>query len=186
MKICYLLHGIKTRDPERSSISFLRYIMPRFKVIALSYGNWPVLFAILMPIVNHFVVKAFVRQIRPGQILIGHSNGCTVAYGISQKLYTKGLVLINPALNSDVEFDPFLEFIHIYWSPNDRVTWLSRLMPFSLWGAMGTIGYTGADARVRQFKMCTKHTSIGDAEVAVRWGPIIVKNIEDAVKSPSV
>lgn len=186
MKTAYLIHGIKTRDPDRSSISFLRYIMPRLKVIALSYGNWPALFALFMPIVNHFVIKNLMVQIQPGQILIGHSNGCTIAYGISQRLFTKGLVLINPALDEDVVFDPFLDFIHVYYSEDDSIVKLSAFLPFSLWGRMGATGYTGKDARVKQWRMPFRHTSIGDAEVAVRWGPIIVKNLEEAMKSPSV
>lgn len=182
MVTCYLLHGIKTKNPERSSISFLKYIMPRFKVVTLGYGNWPVLFALLMPVVNYFVVEFFKDKIHPGQILIGHSNGCAVAYRLSQKIHVRGLVLINPALDKQIEFDPSVEFVHVYFSRGDRVTWLAQFVPFSLWGSMGTEGYVGKDPRVKCFEMHERHTSIGDAEIAVRWGPIIVKNIEKAIK----
>ena len=185
MKTVYLIHGIKTKDHERSSISFFKYIMPRFKVVPLSYGYWPALLALIMPLINRFVVKKLIKQIHPGQILMGHSNGCTVAYGISNQFYVKGLVLINPALDEGVVFDPFLEFVHIYWSHDDSIVKLSSFMPWSLWGLMGATGYKGNDPRVRQWEMPFRHTSIGDAEVAVRWGPIIVSNLEkEVLKNP--
>ena len=176
MKICYLIHGIKTIDPDRSSISFLKYLI-KLKVVVLSYLYVPVILAPITSIINYFIVRRFVRTIKPGSILVGHSNGCTIAYGVSRLLYTHGLVLINPALNKDVEFDPFIKFIHIYYSHNDRVTWLSRLMPFSLWGSMGTVGYQGNDPRVKQYDMGVKHSDIGDAEIAVVWGPKIADGI---------
>lgn len=181
MKTVYLIHGIKTRDHERSSISFFKYIMPRFKVLPLSYGYMPAILALIMPLINRFIVKKLIQQIRPGQIIVGHSNGCTVAYGISNKFYVKGLVLINPALDDKVVFDPFIDFIHIYWSKDDSIVKLSSFMPWSLWGSMGATGYHGTDPRVKQWEMGNRHTSIGDAEVAVRWGPIIVRNLEKAV-----
>ena len=185
MKRCYLLHGIKTVNPWHSSIAFFQHIMPRFQVIVLSYMYIPVVLAVVVPVINHFVIKRLVKQVHPGHVIIGHSNGATIAYRLSKEVYVKGLVLINPALNSNVEFDKRLGFVHVYWSKKDWVVWVSRLMPFSLWGSMGRTGYTGEDARVRQFEMGEKHTSIGDAEVAVRWGPVIVRNIEEALKTPA-
>ena len=178
MKTCYLIHGIKTWDANRSTISFLKYTLTRLRVVAVSYGYIPVLVAFFLSrVINWFVVRRLVNHIRQGQILIGHSNGCTIAYGVSQKLYTYGLVLINPALDCDVEFDPYIKFIHIYYSHNDRITWLSRLVPFSLWGSMGTVGYKGKDPRVKQWDMGTSHNDIGEAEIAMQWGPVITRNI---------
>jgi hypothetical protein len=184
MMKCYLLHGIKTIDPGRSSISFFRHIMPRFHVVLLKYMYIPVMFSLIVPFINRRVINRMVNEVWPEQILMGHSNGAAVAYGITKKVKTRGLVLINPALDSDVEFDKHLEFIHVYWSHRDNIVWLSALMPFSLWGRMGKTGYIGKDPRVRQWQMPHRHTSIGTAEVAVRWGPVIVNNIERALKSP--
>ena len=181
----YLLHGIKTIDPGRSSISFFRHIMPRFQVVILSYMYIPVVLSLVVPIINKYVIRRLAKQVWPRQIIMGHSNGAAVAYGITKKVKTRGLVLINPALDSDVEFDSQLEFIHVYWSHRDNIVWLSALMPFSLWGRMGKTGYIGKDPRVKQYEMPHRHTSIGTAEVAVRWGPVIVNNIEQALKSPS-
>ena len=182
MQTCYLIHGIKTRDANRSSISFLKYALKGFTVKVLSYGYIPVLLAPITSVINWFVVRRFVKQLTPGNVLIGHSNGCTIAYKISNKLYTKGLVLINPALDADVKFDPFISFIHIYWSRNDKVTWLSKFVPFSDWGSMGSVGYKGSDPRVKQFEMDINHTDIGEAEIAAVWGPFIVSNLNAEFK----
>jgi hypothetical protein len=181
---CYLLHGIKTIDPGRSSISFFMHIMPKFKVVLLKYLYIPIIFSIIVPLINRRVIARMAGEVWPGQIILGHSNGAAVAYGITKVVPTRGLVLINPALDSDIEFDEHLEFIHVYWSHRDNIVWLSALMPFSLWGRMGKTGYIGKDPRVKQWEMPERHTSIGTAEVAVRWGPVIVRNIEDALKSP--
>lgn len=182
MDTCYLIHGIKTLDPNRSSISFLRYMLPGFKVVMLGYGYVPVLMAPFNRIINWLAVRRFIKQVKPGQILIGHSNGCTVAHGMSMKFYTGGLVLINPALDRNVEFSPFLKFVHVYWSKKDRVTWLSKFVPFSKWGSMGSEGYSGSDPRVKQWEMDINHTDIGDAEIAVQWGPVITANIVKELK----
>ena len=175
--ICYLIHGIKTEDAKHSTISFLAYILPKYKTILLYYGYVPAIAAPVISLINKYVVWKCCKAIVKGNILIGHSNGCAVAYGVSKKLKTKGLVLINPALNRDVLFPPDLEFIHVYWSKKDRITWLSKFVPFSIWGSMGSEGYSGSDPRVRQWEMGIGHTGIGSAEIALKWGPVIVANL---------
>ena len=182
MKTCYLIHGIETRNPQRSTISFLKHMLVNFRVKILDYGYFPVIFAPFAMVFNYIAMRKLKKHVRPNSILIGHSNGCTIAYGLSKDVYMHGLVLINPALDPDVEFDPLLKFIHVYWSDKDRVTWLSKFIPFSLWGSMGTTGYIGRDPRVRQWKMGGSHTDIGDAETAVVWGPIIVANLNGEFK----
>lgn len=177
MKTCYLIHGIKTGNPQRSTISFLKYILPNFYVKILEYGYLPAIAAPIISILNYFIVKELADKIWPNQIIIGHSNGCTIAHGISKSLRVFGLVLINPALDSDVKFDDDLKFIHIYYSKKDRVTWLSKFVPFSKWGAMGTVGYQGEDPRVKQWETGIDHTDIGSAEIAMKWGPLIAANL---------
>lgn len=177
MRICYLIHGIKVADADHSSIAFLKFTLTKFKVVVLRYMYIPVLLTPIVSAINYFVVKRFLRLIRPGSVLIGHSNGCAIAYNVSNKLHVKGLVLINPALDADVKFGPFIDFIHVYWSRNDKVTWLSKFVPFSDWGSMGTVGHKGDDPRVKQWEMGTSHTDIGEAETAVLWGPIIARNL---------
>ena len=181
MKMCYLIHGIKTQDAERSTISFLQYLLTGFRTKIVDYGYVPAIAAPIISLLNRCVVKKLADQIRPRQILIGHSNGCAVAYALSNKMPVHGLVLINPALDCDVKFNSGLKFVHVYWSKKDRVTWLSKFVPFSQWGSMGTEGYTGDDPRVKQWEMDVTHTDIGSAEIALKWGPLIATNLTAAV-----
>lgn len=181
MKTCYLIHGIETSDSKRSTISFLKYTLSEFNVETLSYGYVPVILAFVISFLNFFFALRLKRNIAPGQILIGHSNGCALAYDISSDIETLGLVLINPALDNDVVFDPRLAFVHIYWSRNDEVTWLSKYIPFSKWGSMGAEGYKGEDARVMQWDMGTSHNGIASDDAARYWGPIIAGNLLEAI-----
>jgi pimeloyl-ACP methyl ester carboxylesterase len=117
------------------------------------------------------------KQIIPCSVIIGHSNGCAIGWRLTEKVECEGLVLINPALDNDVVFDPRLSFIHVYWSPRDSVSWLSQFVPFSDWGLLGETGYKGKDPRVKQFNMNIEHTDIGDLHNQVMWGPVINENI---------
>lgn len=181
MRRVYLIHGVRAEDAHNSSISFLVHrlkpVSPLVKM--LDYGFIP---AIVAPLFNWLIVRMLKQQIRPGCILVGHSNGCALAYRLSQQVKVHGLVLVNPALNHDVEFDPSLAFIQVYWSHADRITWLSRLMPFYIWGSMGTRGYTGDDPRVQQWDMGLRHTDIGDPAKAGVWRDFIAGNIKQAMK----
>lgn len=184
MGTCYLLHGIECKDPNNSSISFLKEILP-FQTVILSYGYVAAIMSPVINIIDYFAEKKLRSQIEPGNILIGHSNGCAVGWRLTNMVQSKGLVLINPALDADVEFDPALEFIHVYWSPKDEIAWASQFIPWSDWGKMGTTGYKGKDARVKQWNMNDDHTDIGLPSVEAVWGPRIVSNIIDALGSGS-
>jgi pimeloyl-ACP methyl ester carboxylesterase len=179
----YLLHGIETQDPERSTISFLRDYLTGLDVVILGYGYIPALFAFITNIIDWIIERRLRKLIEPGSLIIGHSNGCTIGWRLSNKIATHGLVLINPALDNDISFHPELKFIHIYWSPKDSVSWLSQFVPFSDWGLMGVTGYKGKDPRVKQFNMNLEHTEIGDHEA--EWGPVINEAIHQALASPS-
>lgn len=178
MKNCYLLHGIETEDPLRSTISFLQSWLPMYRVVILGYGYIPALFVFITNIIDWFIERRLRKQIEAGSIIIGHSNGCTIGWRLTNKVATKGLVLINPALNNDVVFDERLEFIHVYWSPKDSVSWLSQFVPLSDWGLMGETGYKGNDPRVKQWNLNLEHTEIGELKNQKKWGPVIAANTQ--------
>lgn len=181
MKTVYLLHGIRVRDPLHSSISGLSRFMTEavgLRPVIMSYGFMP---AILANLFNGFLGKRLSKGMEPGSVGVGHSNGCTLMWKISRHVYLRGLVLINPALDPDVEFDPRLDFIHVYYSSDDEITWLSSLVPFSSWGKMGTVGYKGNDPRVKQFDMGVEHTDIGKPAILQKFGPAIVAEIVAAL-----
>ena len=178
MKNVYFLHGVETLDAKNSIGLLSEYFhMPPFKSFILDYGWIPI---VLANFLNFFILKKLKKEVVPGQICLGHSNGCALFWMLAHKIDIEGLILVNPALDNDVEFPASIRFIHIYWSPKDEISWLSQFVPFSAWGLMGQTGYRGKpDARVKQFDMEVGHMDIHEREVRAKWGPIMVQNIKN-------
>jgi len=77
-------------------------------------------------------------------VLAGHSNGCAIS-ALVDHTWTpniKQLLLINPALDRDWVFSERLDGVHIFGTPGDVWTGLSRWLPGMEWGAMSN-GYEG-------------------------------------------
>lgn len=118
-----------------------------FVVIIPTYGFLPALLLGLIPWLDDRIAEALSGFIEEEDILVGHSNGGTLTYLISQRKQIRGAVLLNAALETDKL--PEAQFIHIYFNAGDIVTKLSSILPFHVWGGMGGLGYTGQDKRVK-------------------------------------
>lgn len=146
-----LLHGAEFR---RSSRGNMRRLAPAFRslgfcIVVPTYGFLPAILLGLIPWLDRRIADAMAGFILPGDILVGHSNGATLAYLISKRVKLRGTVLINAALGSDKL--PEALFTHVYYNAGDCITRLSAMIPFNIWGMMGGIGYTGKDERVSNF-----------------------------------
>lgn len=146
-----LIHGAEYRRRDRGTN--MRRLAPSFRaagfcVIIPTYGLVPALLLGLFPWLDARIAEAMASFIDANDILVGHSNGATLAYLISHRVQVRGAVLINAALNSNKL--PKATFVHVYYNAGDIVTKLSRWLPFHPWGSMGGIGYTGPyNGRVR-------------------------------------
>lgn len=143
-----MIHGIQERSPAKhlgKLASFFR--REGFTVIQPRYGNMGLLTSITMSRwINPRIADSIASFILPDDILCCHSNGATIAYLISQRVRIRGTILINPAL--DVDKAPLVQqFNHVYFNPGDWVVWLSAVIPFNKWGAMGHYGYRGTRTR---------------------------------------
>lgn len=155
-----LVHGFNVRDGGRNSIDrLIPFILKKgYDVTEYDYG-----FRLLLGV--RFRSKADAQGLidlyRPGDIVIGHSNGGhLIALAIEKGLPVKHVVMIHPALNKNWEPPPMhpVEQIHVYYSGQDIATWAAKFLPFHKWGAMGTVGPTSLDARLIGHKEKQSHS----------------------------
>lgn len=144
-----LIHGASYRIKHRTSN--MRLLAPSFRsagfcIVIPTYGFLPALLLGLIPWLDARIAETMAAFISPHDILVGHSNGATLAYLVSKRIKVRGAILINPAL--DTYRVPAAGFTHVYYNAGDIVTKLSQWLPCHPWGAMGGRGYLGDDLRV--------------------------------------
>ena len=146
-----LIHGARFKKADHENLRRLAvgFRATGFSVVFPTYGYLPALVIGLFQWLDRRIADSMAGFITEDDILVGHSNGGTLVYLISQQVKLRGAVLINPALDSKLV--PRAGFVHVYYNAGDILTRLSALVPFHCWGDMGAIGYTGLDGRVRNF-----------------------------------
>ena len=146
-----LVHGFNVSDGGLSTIDRLipalldkgAWVIKQF-----DYG-WRGLLGVR--IMSTSDAKGLMKLYKPGDIVIGHSNGCAlIALAIEKGMPVTHCIFIHPALNKGwcPPMDHPVKQIHVYYSSQDRATWWARLLPFHKWGAMGTVGPTADDPRL--------------------------------------
>ncbi|MDX2464470.1 MAG: hypothetical protein QNK31_08185 [Porticoccus sp.] len=145
-----VVHGFNVSDRGKNTTAQLIPYFENENVEAeqFSYG-WLGLMGVYF--LNLRIVEQLVQKIAPGDIGIGHSNGCVIIHMAAHYgAPFRNIVYINPALNSNVSFAPHLEQIQVYHNDRDLAvkfgSWLRALMPWAplgdpLWGDMGARGY---------------------------------------------
>ena len=183
MATVHILHGIHTSEPSGGVVKLLK---PYFEkagfgdVVVHSYGY---VFAITTRWKNPQVVEEILPKIKNGDIVVGHSNGGTLAWMLAERgAPISGAVLINPALDANKALANQVRWVHVYFNQDDTAVWLSKmLLPFRHpWGEQGRIGYNGApDVRYSNFD-CQKesppvfgHMDIFNPDKIYAWGPRI-------------
>lgn len=147
-----LIHGVRTRRNNQN----LHRLAAAFRELGFCvtiprYGYLPAFVAAFLPFMHNYIASSMSNFIEDDDIVLGHSNGATLTYLISQKHQLRGAILLNPAL--DCEKAPEAGFVHVYHTDGDCVVTWSALVPFHPWGAMGAVGYTGTDPRVTNIDM---------------------------------
>lgn len=126
---------------------------------------------------NRSMAKILSQVIEPGSYIFGHSNGCAIIYLLSELGVTfKYVGLINPALD---RYRTILsaKYVKTYFAPNDTATVFAKLIPLSIWGNQGRVGYKG-------WNPLHKNTSLGNVgHSGVFNRPGLLDNIaKDAAK----
>lgn len=146
-----IIHGARFRTKDKINMENLGQCFREqgFEVIIPQYGFLPAFIIGLFLSLDKHIAESMAGFIHEDDILVGHSNGATLVYLISQYQKIRGAVLINAAL--DTELVPNAAFVHVYYNKDDDVAELSKFVPFHIWGNMGTVGYEGDDSRVTNF-----------------------------------
>lgn len=189
----YLIHGIHTEpdSPVKGLIPYLK--AAGFNVRYPEYGYE---FAVETRIVNPIVVGTLLPCIEAGDVLIGHSNGCAIAYHLMQQgAPVAGAVFINGALETNIVRPGTCKWIDVYCNSGDTVTeaakWGAKFgLVDQVWGELGHLGYTGSDGAIQTMHCDTTtnepvvmgHSDIFTHSKIVSWGPYLSNRIVEKLK----
>lgn len=199
MKTIHLIHGFNVFDGGKGSIGSLQKYFEDagYNVVLHNYG-WVGIFRLRL--VNRKTVRRIMDDIDPNNdIVIGHSNGCLVAWMIAgEGVIIDKLVCIQPALRRDTIFPHTVRHILAFYNKKDIAVFAARVFRYinpvswfnpHQWGMAGKSGFTRKDSRRTQINtmtdlpvVCKGHTYLGKepetsciAETILEW----IKTLED-------
>lgn len=198
MNKIHLIHGIHTETGDsvvRGLIPFLEKI-PGYTVVYPDYGF---ILGIESRRINRIVIGTLFPYIQPGDIVVGHSNGCCIGYELMVLgAPFVGGVFINAALDDDVTIPPQIKWVDVYSNEGDTITEVASAVEKFIgspvdqyWGKMGHAGYTGKDGRVYNI-YCDKnewlpvvkgHSDLFSPTKLPWWGDYIVTRIVNYLKN---
>lgn len=146
-----LVHGFNVRDGGAGTTDGLRPHFARegFKVLEFDTG-WRFLAGVRFG--NAKRARRLARMIQPGDILIGHSDGCNLinlaSWHLSGTEQPKpaAAVYLNPALDRDTQLAPQVKSALVFFTPSDWIVRVARWLRWHPWGDMGRVGYIEKNA----------------------------------------
>lgn len=142
-----VVHGIHTND-DAGWMDYMvrRFIDAGFRAEKWTYGY---AYALLTRFQNPGRARKLKALVRPGDILLGHSNGCTLIWMAGQlKAPIGGAVLLNPALDTGRVMAQHIPWVNLYPNEDDTIVGLAdTLFPAHPWGAQGRDGLKYEDSR---------------------------------------
>jgi hypothetical protein len=143
----HLIHGIHSTNAGLTGRLAPYFRDAGFDVFVRSYGLAFASPAILPGLVdwqNRRRAARLAPQIADGDAIVCHSNGAAVAYYIqAEHRALSALILINPALDRDMDFHNVDRVLCLHNAGDDVVSWAS-IAPMNHWGSMGRDGYAGS------------------------------------------
>ena len=141
-----LVHGFNVKDGGKGTTDGLRPHFARegFKVLEFDTG-WRFLAGVRFG--NAKRARRLARMIQPGDVLVGHSDGCNLINLAAWQLAGSGaakpaaVVYLNPALDADTQLAPQIKGALVFHTPSDWIVALASKLPLHPWGNMGQIGY---------------------------------------------
>jgi len=141
-----LVHGYNVRDEGKGSTDGLRshFEGAGFTVIEFDTG-WRGLAGVRWG--NAKRARRLARMIRPGDLLVGHSDGCNIINLASWHLSGSSLkkpaavVYLNPALDRDTQLAPQIVGALVFATRTDRIVQIASWLRWHPWGDMGRVGY---------------------------------------------
>lgn len=151
----WLVHGFNVRDGGAGTVDMLAPHLTAAGWVVSQYDyGWTLLLGVLFG--NPGRGRELARDSEPGDVAIGHSNGCAIIHrALHSGAHFRRAVYINPAL--DVTAAPPaggpLERVDVFYAPDDMAVLAAKVIPGVLWGAMGREGYQGPDSRIRNHNL---------------------------------
>ena len=195
----HVVHGILTPVGASGLLQVVPYLRQAgFDVRVPDYG---LVTAVETRIANPLIVRTLRPYVEPGDVYIGHSNGCAIGYELmTGGAGLAGAVFLNAALERTVT-TPERTWLDVYYNTGDEATVAAiaaeRLgLSDTVWGDMGHAGYLGSNpavtnidcgkrssvesikAGVEDFPAVSGHSDIFTPEKFKYWGPYIVQRIK--------
>jgi hypothetical protein len=174
----YIAHGFNVRDPRVFFKIGQGFAAANHEVVEIDYG-WTGLISARRAVVREGARLAEIAK--PGDIAIGHSNGCSViAHALDLGAPLRQVMMVNAALNKERTLVG-VERADIYHAKDDSAVlfgeylrWFSPLRLVgkeTTWGEMGRTGYRG-DAD-NHFNWCLAQVLEDDTRIghsgAFKW-----------------
>lgn len=181
-----VIHGIHTSGSDQPPEALLAYLTP-----PVFYPDYGYELAVATRILNPMIEGCIAAYIQPGDVLIGHSNGCAIIYDLLRHgARPSGIVFINGALEQDITLPGFVQWCDVYYNAGDTITEAAAIaeklgLVDVCWGEMGHAGYSGTDPRITNintgattgFPGVRGHSAIFDSSNLPAWGPFIANRI---------
>lgn len=183
----HLIHGIHTKGE-----SPVEGLIPFLAPLAIRYPDYGYILGVETRIINPVIVGALRAYIEPGDIIIGHSNGCAVAYDLMRAgAPISGMVLINAAVEQTIVRQAPCKWIDVYFNSGDQITEAAKLgqevgVTDPVWGQMGHAGYKGTDPAIVNFDcgstpqmpMVSGHSDFFTPGKLTKWGPFLAERVK--------
>lgn len=181
----HVVHGIMDPVGTAGILALVPYFQAAgFECKVPDYG---LITALEAKIVNPLLVRTLRPYMQPGDIWVGHSNGCAIGYELLiTGVEFAGMVLINPALEPNVVFPPGV-WADIYSNRGDTATVAAQVahefgLTDPVWGEMGHSGYTGSNPlalnvycdKTQNMPVVDGHSDIFTPPNLSKWGPYAI------------
>jgi hypothetical protein len=185
----HMIHGIHTGFNDVTVPGLVPYLERTGEYVV--HPNYGYILAMETKRINPIVVGLLLPYIEPGDILIGHSNGCAIVHDLLVAgAKASGIVFINGALDRDVTLPFWVKWADVYFNDGDTITEVAELadrlgLVARCWGEMGHAGYSGQDVRFKNID-CGKtsgmprvngHSDLFTSVNLPAWGDFISKRI---------
>lgn len=179
----HIIHGIHTSEGSTSTPALMIPKLKRqhYNVVVHDYG-W--VLGILSRFQNEGRAKKIAPFIKEGDIILAHSNGADITRRMLKSFGIKpaGIILLQPALDDDIEFEPGDYWINVFFNEEDKAVWIAKFLPLHHpYGEMGRVGYTGLDTRVKNYNTL-KICSVGGHSLPYQKSPALRQLVVDSIR----
>lgn len=184
-----VVHGIHTAvgDPV------VEGLLPYLKAAGLDpvYVDYGWIAGVETRIANPLIVDTMLPFVNPGDIYVGHSNGCAIGYDLMRLgAPLAGAVFINGALEQTIARPANVRWIDVYFNSGDQITEAAKIgaaigVTDPVWGELGHAGYSGTDRAITNINCgatldmprVSGHSDIFTPAKLAQWGPYIARRI---------